>query len=63
MFSVSLLRVGDKFCVFIEFMFFNFLFILFYSYKCEKYCDIPYCRIHRDAPPITATPSSLSKRR
>ena len=27
------------------------------------YCDIPYCRIRRDAPPITATPSSLPKRR
>ena len=27
------------------------------------YCDIPYCRIRRDAPPITATPSLLPKRR
>ena len=27
------------------------------------YCNIPYCRIRRDAPPITATPSSLPKRR
>ena len=30
---------------------------------CEKYCNIPYCRIRRDAPPITATPSLLPKRR
>ena len=30
---------------------------------CENYCDVPYCRIRRDAPTITATPSSLTKRR
>ncbi len=30
---------------------------------CDKYCDIPYCRIRRDAPPITATPSLLPERR
>jgi hypothetical protein len=37
--------------------------ILYGTILCEKYCNIPYCRIRRDAPPITATPSSLPKRR
>ncbi len=30
---------------------------------CEKYCDIPYCRIRQDAPPIMATPKLVPKRR